>query len=143
MLSVRFGYTVIKTVVLGCATYVGYPLLCGYVIAHLPLALCHSAGCLLLLPGLISAVLTGLVLAMVASLVTPQFSVVIPTLATLPWVLLHVSAWVAFSHWGSWWVVLSDVTSLVTATLAIAIGLKWLRSRWSASKRTRVPRGLT
>lgn len=128
---------------LGFATYVGHALLVGYVTAHLPLALCHDAACLLLLPGFVSATITGFLLAVLTMWLTPRFAVISPILAALPSVALHIWAWITFGHWNIWWIVLSDIVFLIAATYGFAALFRWLRFRLSpgnSSKRTRVPR---
>ena len=96
MRSTKYIFALLVTVTLGYGTFIGHALLGAYVAGHLPYALFLSGFGLLLLPGLGAALVTGFLLAALARLIIPRFAVVVPVLATLPWVALHILAWTVY-----------------------------------------------
>jgi hypothetical protein len=124
MRSTKYIFALLVTVTLGYGTFIGHALLGAYVAGHLPYALFLSGFGLLLLPGLGAALVTGFLLAALARLIIPRFAVVVPVLATLPWVALHILAWTVYGSRDIWWVVLSDIASLMIATYTLAILLR-------------------
>jgi len=130
MRGAKYILALLVTVALGYSTFIGHALLSVYIAGHLPHALFLSGFGLLLLPGLGSALVTGFLLAALARLIISRFAVVVPVLATLPWAVLHVWTWSVYGARDLWWVVLSDIASLVIATCILAILLGRHRLRW-------------
>jgi hypothetical protein len=129
MHSTKYIFALLVTVALGYGTFIGHALLGAYVAGHLPPILFLSGFGLLLLPGLGSSLVTGFILAALARVIIPRFAVVVSVLATIPWVSLHVWTWAAYGSRGFWWVVLSDIASLVIATYILATLLRHHRNR--------------
>jgi len=106
---------------LGYATCIGHTLLGAYIDIHLSPALSLSGFGFLLLPGLGSSLVTGFLLAAITRLIIPRFAFITPLLATVPWIAFHVWAWTIYGTTKTWWVIFSDIASLVIATALFAI----------------------
>lgn len=143
MRSTEYVFVLLVTVALGYGAFIGPALLGAYIASHLPRSLFLSGYGLLLLPGLGSALVTGLVLAVLARLIVSRFAVAASVLATVPWVALHLWAWAVYGTGNLWWVVFSDIMSLVISTYLFAVlfrGIGKSRHLTTRSRRTRVPR---
>ena len=114
---------------LGYATCIGHTLLGAYIDIHLTPALSLSGFGFLLLPGLGSSLVTGFLLAAIARLIIPRFALIVPLLATVPWIAFHIWAWTVYGTTRTWWVVFSDIASLIIATSLFAILFKRFRPR--------------
>jgi hypothetical protein len=143
MRSTKYIFALLITAALGYGALIGQTFLGAYVGGHLPRSLYFSSFGLLLLPGIVSALVTGFLLAALARLFTPRFAIVIPMLATIPWVALHVWAVIVYGTRDIWWVVLGDIASLLIATYLFAMffrGHSFGEPPSNSSKRTRVLR---
>ncbi len=143
MRSAEYIFVPLVTLALGYGAFIGHTLLGAYVASHLPRSLFLSGFGLLLLPGLGSALVTGFVLAAVARVIISRFAVAASLLATVPWVALHLWAWAVYGTGNLWWVVFSDIMSLVISTYLFAMlfrGIGKSQHLTTRSRRTRVPR---
>ena len=121
MRSAQYIIVLLVTVALGYGTFIGHALLGSCIAGHLPLALLLSGFGLLLLPGLGSALLTGFLLAGFSRLLVPRFAIIVPMLAATPWAIFHLWVWHVYGTRDIWWVVFSDIGSLMMATYIFAI----------------------
>lgn len=143
MRSAEYIFVPLVTLALGYGAFICHTLLGAYVASHLPRSLFLSGFGLLLLPGLGSALVTGFVLAAVARVIISRFAVAASMLATVPWVALHLWAWAMYGTGNLWWVVFSDIMSLVISTYLFAMlfrGIGKSQHLTTRSRRTRAPR---
>lgn len=143
MRSTEYVFVLLVTAAVGYGAFIGHTLLGAYIASHLPRSLFLSGYGLLLLPGFGSALVTGFVLAVLARLIVSRFAVAASALATVPWVALDLWAWAVYGMGKLWWVVFSDIMSLVISTYLFALLFRAFgksRHLTTGSRRKRVPR---
>lgn len=129
MRTSKYFDAVLIALVLSCAVVMVHNITDNYVLGQLPPRLFLTGYYSDMLPGLVSALGIGLMLALVARLTTPLFAFVVPVLATVPWIVIHAESWAVYGAKNLWWTVLSDVVALLIATCVFAKLLGLVRIR--------------
>lgn len=120
MRTSRYFDAVLVTAVLAGTAIMVYDVMYHFVLGALPHGFFLRGQASRMVPDQVSAWTVGLLLALVASMVTPRWAVAVSMSATVPWIFVHVGTWAVYGATRLWPFVLADVAAMLIATFVFA-----------------------